>query len=83
MYEVVGIQRLDYTNKSGKHVQGYRVHFTYDFDPRDGESRGKACDSVYLSSDVFAECGVDVGSPAMPVYNKFGRCTGFVDSPLA
>lgn len=79
MYEIVGIERLDYDNKQGRHVTGYRVHFTYDL-PSGGEHAGKAVDSVYLSDALFVQCGVSVGDAAMPVYNKYGRCQGFMES---
>lgn len=79
MYEVIGIERLNYKNRDGKQVTGYRVHFTYDL-PTGGEHNGKAADNVYLSDSAFVQCGVGVGDPARPVYNKYGRCIGFMES---
>lgn len=78
MYNVVGIERVEYVNKSGKEVRGYRVHFTFDLDEGAGNS-GKAVDTVFLSDSLFVQSGVRVGDQAMPVYNKYGRCTGFME----
>lgn len=78
MYLIEGIERLDYKNKQERRVTGYRVHFTYDL-PAGGEHSGRACDSVFLSDSSFVQCGVSVGDSAIPVYNKFGRCTGFME----
>ena len=78
MYQIIGIERLDYNNKQGKHVTGYRVHFTFDL-PAGGEHDGKAADSVFLSDSVFVQSGVHVGDSAIPVYNKYGRCQGFME----
>ena len=78
MYRIIGIERLDYHNKKGKHVTGYRVHFTFDL-PAGGERDGQAADSVFLSDPLFVQSGVHVGDQAIPVYNKYGRCTGFME----
>lgn len=78
MYVIEGIERLNYTNKSGRAVSGYRVHFSYDL-PKGGEHDGRAVDSVFLSDSAFLQSGVHVGDAACPVYNKYGRCTGFMD----
>lgn len=80
MYEVIGIERLDYQNKQGNNVRGYRIYFTFDLDEKAVGNRGKACDSVFLGDDAFSNAGIDVGSPAMPIYNKYGRCTGFMEA---
>lgn len=79
MYEIIGIQRVDYRNKNDREIKGYKVFFAYDL-PAGGEHSGKAADSVYLSDSLFIQCGISVGDPAMPVYNKYGKCTGFVES---
>lgn len=79
MYEIIGIQRMDYTNKNDRRVTGYKVYFTYDLPPG-GEHNGKAADSAFLSDSAFVQSGVGVGDPAMPIYNKYGKCTGFVES---
>lgn len=80
MYEIIGIERVDYVSKkTGNPVKGYRVYFTYDF-VEGGGGRGKGCDACFCNDSLFAECGIDIGSPAMPVYNRQGRLTGFVES---
>ena len=80
MYEIIGIQRVDYENKNNRRVTGYKVFFSYDLPSYGGENSGKAADSVFLSDSLFAQSGVSVGDPAQPIYNKYGRCTGFVES---
>lgn len=82
MYEVIGLERLDYTNKNNRRVTGYRVHFVYDPPKGAVNFEGKCCDSVYCNDDVFSGSGIAVGSPVMPVYDKWGRCNGFMESPL-
>lgn len=80
MYEIIGIRRIDYKNKSGRHISGYEVNYTYDYS--EGYGDGKACDSTFVNDDVFARSGITVGSPSMPVFDKRGRCTGFMESPM-
>lgn len=80
LYEIIGIQRMDYENKNNRRVTGYKVFFSYDLPALGGENSGKAADSVFLSDSLFVQCGVAVGDAAMPIYNKYGRCTGFVES---
>lgn len=46
MKELVGIERLDYTNKNGKHVQGVRIHVV---SPLSFPDIGSRCDSYYVS----------------------------------
>lgn len=82
MYEVIGIERLDYTNKNNRRVTGYRVYFTYDPPGEAVGYEGKCCDSVYCSDAIFTGAGIAVGSPAMPVYDKWGRCNGFMESSV-
>lgn len=46
MKELVGIERVDYTNKSGKQVMGVRIHVLTPLAPPHFGSR---CDSYYVS----------------------------------
>lgn len=78
MYMIEGIERRVYTNKNNRQVSGWRVHFSYDL-PEGGEHDGRAVDTVFLSDTDFLRAGVHVGDAAMPIYNKYGRCTGFMD----
>lgn len=82
MYEVVGLERVDYENKSGRRVTGWRVHYVFDLPERGNPNEGgRGCDTCYCSDLVFADAGITVGSPAMPVYDKRGRVVGFMASP--
>lgn len=82
MYEIIGIERVQYKSKSGREVSGYAVYFNYD--PPEGalNYQGRLCDDCFVGDDLFAKSGITVGSPAMPVYDKRGRVTGFMESPL-
>lgn len=46
MKELVGIERVDYTNKSGKQVRGVRIHVLSSLD---FPHLGSRCDSYYVS----------------------------------
>lgn len=46
MKELVGIERVDYTNKSGKQVRGVRIHV---LSPLPFPHLGSRCDSYYVS----------------------------------
>lgn len=46
MKELVGIERVDYTNKSGKQVQGVRIHV---LSPLAFPHLGSRCDTFYVS----------------------------------
>lgn len=45
MKELVGIERVDYTNKMGKQVQGVRIHV---LSPLPFPHLGSRCDSFYV-----------------------------------
>lgn len=48
MYFLRGIQVVDYTNKSGKHISGYRLHFE---DTTQKDVTGTAYFSGFVNSD--------------------------------
>lgn len=80
MYEIVGIRRVDYVSKkTQKPVKGYEVHFLYDSPEGVEGYEGRMSDLVFVNDSVFTSSGIAVGSIARPVYNKFGRCEGFVE----
>lgn len=78
MYEIIGIRRLDYTNKSGRPVLGYSIHF--------GENQkdafGLMTFSSFLSDErmkpVLLKYPVDqlVGKKCDLSYNRFGNLEG-------
>lgn len=66
-YTVIGIEKVNYTNKSGVVVEGLRIHLTFEKKNCDG----LAVETVYMSYDLGA--GLSVGNEIELYYNKFGR----------
>lgn len=68
MHEVVvGIQEVDYENKSGLRVQGKRLFLTYESD----KILGSGVEAVYIPQRV--ECDVKIGDTINILYNRFGK----------
>lgn len=77
-YKILGIRRLDYTNKSGRPVLGYSVHF--------GETQkdafGLMVFSSFLSDErmkpVLAKFSPQdlVGKECELTYNRYGNLEG-------
>lgn len=68
MYVVVGYEKVNYTNKEGKQVNGTRLHLAFKSDKIEGD--GVEC--VYISSSVDLPV-IKIGSKIELLYNKFGR----------
>lgn len=68
---VLGIQNIDYVNKTGKHVVGLKLFVSY----VDSHVDGRACLDVYISGEV--QISPSVGDDIILFYNRFGRCVGF------
>ena len=70
--KLIGIQRVDYTNKSGYHILGYKLH-TSTPAMRD-DCIGEITDAVFVSDQVFATCDhLAVGDEIAIAYNKYGK----------
>lgn len=67
MYKILGIQSVDYTNKSGNRVSGVRLHCTYE----DKRVTGYAVESIFVSSSVSTD-KFEVGDEIDVLYNKYG-----------
>lgn len=79
MYQVIGVERISYkSKKTDKIVEGYRVYFTFDLNT-DG---GLGADNCFVGTTDYERHPVMPGDVAMPVYNKYGRCTGFMDGAV-
>lgn len=74
--KVLGIQKVDYTNKVGKHVVGTSLHTVHD--GRNVE--GQMVESIYISSnaDIADISKVKVGCAIDIEYNRFGSVENFV-----
>lgn len=69
MYNVVGLENVDYSNKVGKRVQGIRVHCTFE---KPDKCFGVCVESIYISRDKFDD-SIEVGCKIEPFYNKYGQ----------
>ena len=70
--KLIGIQRVDYTNKGGYHVMGYKLHMSTPATRND--SIGEITDTEFVSDQVFATCDqLAVGDEISIAYNKYGK----------
>ena len=70
--KLIGIQRVDYTNKNGYHILGYKLHTSTP--AKTNDSIGEITDAVYVCDQVFATCdNIAVGDEISIAYNKFGK----------
>ena len=72
--KLIGIQRVDYTNKNGYHVLGYKLHTSTPakFD----DAIGEITEAVFVSEQVFCSCEhLAVGDEISIAYNKYGKVT--------
>ena len=65
-YIVVGIEKVDYTNKQGKQVRGTKLHCTIERK----NTEGLAVETVYVSDDVCP--AISLGAVIDVLYNKYG-----------
>ena len=70
--KLIGIQRVDFTNKNGYHVLGYMLHTSSP--AKSNDSIGELTDAVFVSDPVFATCDhLAVGDEISIAYNKYGK----------
>ena len=73
--KLIGIQRVDYTNKSGYHVLGYKLHTATP--AKSDDAIGEISEGIFVSDPVFATCDhLAVGDSISVAYNKYGKVTG-------
>lgn len=65
---IVGIEKLSYTNKVGRLVEGVKIHCNYE---------KKNCDgyctlSEFVKPTVYSESGVVTGDEVEFLYNRYG-----------
>ena len=68
MFNVLGLESVDYVNKSGVRVQGVRIHTTYQKESCDGY----CVEVFYVSLDKFNP-DIKLGCDVEPLYNKYGK----------
>ena len=72
--KLIGIQRVDYTNKNGYHVTGYKLHTS--FPAKTNDSIGEITEAIFVSEQAFASCDqLAVGDDISVAYNKYGKVT--------
>lgn len=69
MYEVIGLEHRQYTNKQGRQVSGYNLYVTFEKKNVDG----MACFQEWCSDSVVKDSGVDVGDKVDLLYNRYGK----------
>ena len=70
--KLIGIQRVDYTNKNGYHILGYKLHTSTPAKTKD--SIGEITDAVFVPDQIFATCDqLAVGDEIYIAYNKYGK----------
>lgn len=73
--KLIGIQRVDYTNKNGYHVLGYKLHTSIPAKAED--AIGEITEGIFVSDQVFSTCDqLAVGDEISVAYNKYGKVTG-------
>ena len=72
--KLIGIQRVDYTNKNGYHILGYKLHTS--FPAKSQDAIGEITEAVFVSDQVFGTCDhLAVGDEISIAYNKYGKVT--------
>lgn len=73
--KLIGIQRVDYTNKNGYHITGYKLHTS--IPAKTNDCIGEITEAIFVSDQVFANCDeLAVGDSISVAYNKYGKVTG-------
>lgn len=68
MYNVVGIEKVDYKNRQGRQIKGTALHCMYENE----NYGGYAVERVYIGGDVDCSA-VRVNSNVDILYNKYGK----------
>lgn len=72
--KLIGIQRVDYTNKNGYHILGYKLHTS--IPAKSEDAIGEITEPVFVSDQVFGTCDqLAVGDEISIAYNKYGKVT--------
>lgn len=73
--KLIGIQRVDYTNRNGYHVLGYKLHTSTP--AKSDDAIGEITEGIFVSDPAFASCDhLAVGDEISIAYNKYGKVTG-------
>ena len=70
--KLIGIQRVDYTNKNGYHILGYKLHTSTP--SKTNDSIGEITEAVFVPDQIFSTCDhLAVGDEIFIAYNKYGK----------
>ena len=70
--KLIGIQRVDYINKNGHHVVGYKLHTSAP--AKSDDAIGEITEGIFVADPVFASCDhLAVGDEISIAYNKYGK----------
>ena len=73
--KLIGIQRVDYTNKNGYHVMGYKLHTSTP--AKTNDCIGEITEPVFVPDSIFSTCDhIAIGDEISVAYNKYGKVTG-------
>lgn len=72
MYQVVGIEEIQYKSKStGKDVKGKKLHLLCSSDSSGKNCKGNKVETVFVGKDEII-MGLDIGDKVSILYNKYG-----------
>lgn len=72
--KLIGIQRVDYTNKNGYHILGFRLHTSVPAKAED--AIGEITDVVFVSDKIYGAIdNLSVGDEIAIAYSKYGKVT--------
>ena len=67
--KIIGIQKIDYTNKQGRHISGVNLHSAYE----DTKVTGLAVDKFYLPDDFPNVEKLQVNDTVSVYFNQYGK----------
>ena len=72
--KLIGIQRVDYTNKNGIRILGYKLHCSTT--AKSSDAIGEITEAVFVSDQIYDMCDhFAVGDEISVAYNKYGKVT--------
>lgn len=67
VYEIVGMEKVDYINKEGKHIQGHNLYCVFDHT----DIEGMGCENFYVPVSIDVS-SIKVGDKVSFFCNRFG-----------
>lgn len=73
-FSLSGVERVEYDNREGRHVSGYRLHFVNQEKIDNKRGTGYAVQQEFISDEVFDKSDdLVVGKCFDVYYNRYGR----------